>query len=331
MAQTKQRTVLITGISGQDGSYLCEQLVARGDRVVGLVARNQDRLPDYLEAYLTSPPGRTAVELIPGDVQEPALFGNLLRQVKPDWIFHLAAASSVAQSFKAPVLVGEVNGAATMRLLEAVRLVVPEARVFLAVSGEIFGARKTPADETCDLCPTNPYAASKAFAYWSGVNFRESYGLFVANGIFFNHESPRRPPGFVTRKVVRGAAEIAAGRRDKLQLGNLEPVRDWGYAPEYTAAAIKILEADKPSDYVIATGEGHSVEDFVAAAFTAVGLDHRKHVEQTAEHFRPSDITCMLGNPARIRAELGWTAATRFPQLVEILMRAEQAALEAGS
>ncbi|MBE7559398.1 GDP-mannose 4,6-dehydratase [bacterium] len=326
MAGTKSRTVLITGISGQDGSYLCERLVERGERVVGLVARAQDRLPPYLEEYLGALPGREAVRLVSGDVTEAALFGALLSDVKPDWVFHLAAVSSVAQSFSAPLLAAEVNGVATMRLLEAVRLVAPEARVFLAISGEVFGPRTTPADETCDFSPGNPYAASKAFAYWSGVNFRESYDLFICNGIFFNHESPRRPPGFVTRKVVRGAVEIAAGKRQRLALGNLEPVRDWGYAPEYMDAAVRMLEADRPGDYVIATGEGHSVRELVSAVFEAVGLDYTRCVEEGAESLRPSDLAWMVGNPAKIERELGWKAETRFNRLVEILVQAELAA-----
>lgn len=315
--------VLITGIEGQDGSYLAEQLLARGDRVTGLVYSGIPLPPVDLAPLDGKPELRERLRYVSGDILDRSLFHTLLSEIKPDLIFHLAAVSSVALSFHSPLLTAEVNGSGTLRLLEAARLAVPQARIFLAISGEVFGHTDSPADERNDLRPTNPYAASKAMAYWAGVNYRESYGQFISSGLLFNHESPRRAERFLTRKVARGVVEIVKGKREKLALGNLNPIRDWGYAPEYMDAAVKMLDAAAPADYVVATGVAHSVRDYVEAAFQAAGLNYRDYVVQDPALMRPSDLPRCVGNPARIASELGWKAMTDFKGLVKILMDAE--------
>jgi GDPmannose 4,6-dehydratase len=315
--------VLITGIEGQDGSYLAEQLLARGDRVTGLVYSGVPLPPVDLAHLDGNPEMRERLRYVSGDILDRSLFHALLSEVKPDLIFHLEAVSSVALSFQNPLLTAEINGAGTLRLLEAARLAVPRARLFLAISGEVFGPTEAPADERTDLRPTNPYAASKAMAYWAGVNYRESYGLYISNGLLFNHESPRRAQRFLTRKVARGVAEIVKGKRDKLALGNLNPIRDWGYAPEYMEAVVKMLDAPAPADYVVATGVAHSVRDYVEAAFETASLNYRDYVVQDPAFMRPSDLPRCVGNPARIAKDLGWKAKTDFKGLVKILMDAE--------
>ena len=319
--------VLITGIAGQDGSYLAETLLSRGDEVWGLVLPETRTLSAPLEDLRRRPETAARLHLFEGYLQDQSLFFNLLAEARPDRIYHLAAASSVSDSYRQPVQVAEINGVGTLRLLEAARTLCPEARLFLASTCEMFGRRDEPSDETTPFHPTNPYAASKVMAYWMGVNYREGHGQWIANGIFFNHESPRRGVNFVTRKIARGAAEIAAGRTEPLVLGNLDAKRDWGYAPDYMEAARKVMESDTPDDYVIATGESHSVEEFVAAAFAACGLDWRRHVRQDPELMRPADIPVSSADPTKIEARLGWKARTRFPELVRLMVDAERGAV----
>ena len=321
------RRVLITGIGGQDGSYLTEALLERGDSVIGLVARELEIPPFYLKSLASKPENRDRLEFRSGNLEDPQLFYDLLHETQPDLIFHLAAVSSVAMCFRLPLLAAEVNGRATLRLLEAARMRCPDARIFLAVSGELFGEAGTRVDESTPFAPKNPYAASKAMSFWGGVNYRESYGQFVSNGILLNHESPRRPLNYLSRKVIRGTIDIARGIEDQLVLGNLKPVRDWGYAPEYMQAAIKMLEASEPDDYIIATGVSHSVEDLVRVAFELKDLDYSKYVVQNPDFFRPTDVARIEANPEKIEKKLGWKAQTDFRGLIQKLIEAEEATM----
>jgi GDPmannose 4,6-dehydratase len=325
------KRVLITGISGQDGSYLTQALLNRGDSVVGLLLRGESSPPPLLANLPEVKQYPERLIFSEGDLLEQALVYNILSEHQPDEIYHLAAISSVAMSFRYPLFTANVNGIGPLRLLEAARMVCPQARIFLAASCEMFGPTTAPATESTPFNPQNPYAASKVMSYWSGVNYRESYDMFISNGILYNHESPRRPPNFLTRKVVRAAVDIALGKRKELPLGNLEAIRDWGYAPEYMDAAIKMLSADSPGDYVIATGESHSVEEFVAGIFNALDMDHRDYVTVDKRFLRPSDSPRIDGNPEKIERELGWKCSTRFADLVKLMAREEMKAAEGTS
>jgi GDPmannose 4,6-dehydratase len=319
----------ITGISGQDGSYLAEKLLAQGYEILGLLMPGEKPTSCCFYNGLDES-AKSRLSFKQGDLLEKSLFFWLFRTFQPDRIFHLAAMSNVVESFKNPLLAAEINGAATMRLLEAARVCSPAARIFLACSCEIFGPTAQPADESTPFYPTNPYAVSKEMVYWSGINYRESYGMFIGSGIFYNHESPRRAPAFVSKKVARAVAEIYTGKRTSLALGNLQPLRDWGYAPEFMDAAIQILDAETADDYVIATGQSHSVEEYVNTAFHVLNLDPQAYVTQDKSLFRPSDSRQMLANPAKIKKQIGWEAKTMFHDLVAIMVESELRALEAN-
>jgi len=323
------RTALITGITGQDGSYLAEALVEDGYEVHGIVRRASTQNLGRL-AGLLGGPGGARVHLHYGDLTDAGRLGQIIRTIRPDELYHLGAQSEAGFSFEIPEYTAETTGLGMLRILEALRTAGLAARVFHAASSEMFGAAVvSPQDEATPFHPRTPYAAAKAFAFWTAVNYREAYGMFVCNGILYNHESPRRGEHFFTRKVTLAAARIKAGIQDRLTLGDLSAQRDWGYAPEYVAAMRLMLRQPEPDDYVIATGETHSAEEFVAAAFAEAGLDWRGHVEARAEHIRPAQGENLRGNASKAHQRLGWAATTRFRDLVRIMVEAD-CALVAG-
>lgn len=323
------RKALITGITGQDGSYLAELLLGKGYEVHGLIRRvsrfNTARI-DHL--YRDPHEGPTNLFLHYGDLSDGASLSRILGQVRPDEVYHLAAQSHVRVSFELPLHTADVTALGTARLLEAIRQAGLDCRFYQASSSEMFGnATESPQNENTPFHPRSPYAAAKVYAHWMTVNYRESYGLFGCNGILFNHESPRRGETFVTRKITRAVAHILAGKQDKLYLGNLDARRDWGFAGEYVEAMWTMLQQDQPDDYVIATGETHSVRDFLGEAFGAVGLNWEDHVEIDPKYNRPTEVTCLVGDASKAAATLGWQPRVRFPQLVRIMLDADLAAV----
>ena len=325
------KRILITGITGQDGSYLAEDLLEAGHEVHGLVRQSSlvqrcrlDALPACARARAD---GR--LKLHYADLTDSSSLQWLLRQVRPDEIYHLAGQSHVKVSFDLPEYTAETTGLGTLRLLEAMRQNVPEARLFLAATSEIFGEpAESPQSETTPVAPLNPYAAAKLYALNLVRIYRRAYGLFACAGILFNHESPRRGENYVTRKIARGAARIARGLDRELRLGTLTPRRDWGWAPDYVQGMRAILGAERPDDYVLATGETHSVGDFCEIAFRAVGLDFREHVLLDAEYVRPLDISETRGDARKAERELGWKPRTSFEELVRRMVAAETSSAE---
>lgn len=323
------RTALITGITGQDGSYLAELLVSKGYDVHGIIRRTSAASVDRLAGILDGP-ARGRLHLHYGDLSDPVRLGRIVSAVRPEEVYHLAAQSEAGLSFELPEYTADTTGLGTLRILEALRAAGVQARVFHAASSEMFGwPDSSPQDETTPFHPRTPYAVAKAFAYWTAVNYREAYGMFVSNGLLYNHESPRRGENFFTRKVSRAVARIQTGLQGRLALGDLSAQRDWGYAPEYVSAMWLMLQQPEPGDYVIATGETHSVEEFVAAAFRHAGLDWHDYVDVAAENLRLAQGANLRGNAAKARERLGWVAATRFPDLVRIMVDAD-CALVAG-
>ncbi|MCI4349613.1 MAG: GDP-mannose 4,6-dehydratase [Thermoplasmata archaeon] len=317
MSSTKAgRRALITGLTGQDGSYLAEQLLAQGYEVFGLIRRLSTPNTRHIEGFADR------VTLIDGDLLDQASLDAAVRQSEPDEIYNLAAQSFVGASFTQPVVTGEVTGLGVLRLLEAMRTRADRARFYQAASSEMFGrVRRSPQDESTEFHPRSPYGVAKVYAYWACVNYRESYGLFVANGILFNHESPRRGHEFVTRKISDGVARIKLGLAKAIRLGTLTTRRDWGYAPEYCDLMFRILQAPVADDFVGATGETHSVEEFVAAAFRHVGIqDWRPFVELDPRYARPADVDTLCGDPTKAREKLGWVPKVKFPELVGIMV-----------
>lgn len=320
------KTAFLTGITGQDGSYLAEHLLARGYAVHGLVRRSSTTNLQRIEHLHQS------VTLHDGDLLDQGALTRVLGDVRPDEIYNLAAQSHVHVSFRTPVFTADVNGLGPLRLLEAIRQAAPKARFYQASTSEMFGrVLETPQRETTPFRPRSPYGCAKAFAHYQVANYRESYGLFACCGILFNHESPRRQDAFVTRKITRAAARIKAGLQDKLRLGNLEAKRDWGFAGDYVAAMHLMLQADAPDDYVIATGETHTIREFCEAAFGHLGLRWEDHVVQDPELYRPADVELLLGDPSRAKERLGWRPAVGFRELVRLMADAdfEEAAREA--
>jgi GDPmannose 4,6-dehydratase len=320
------KCALITGISGQDGSYLAELLLQKGYEVHGIVRRsssfNRQRI-DHLDHGPDSP-----LNLHYGDLSDAVGLVNLVRDIQPDEIYNLGAQSHVAVSFEVPDYTGEVTGLGAVRLLEAIHASGVDARFYQASSSEMFGSAPPPQSEATPFHPRSPYASAKVFAYHTTVNFRESYDMFTVNGILFNHESPRRGENFVTRKITTAVARIVLGLQDQLHLGSLDPKRDWGYAPEYVEAMWLMLQHDAPGDYVVATGEAHSVRDFCQAAFGHVGLDWEKHVSIDPRYVRPAEVNHLLGDPSRAEQELGWRAQVTFDELVRIMVDADLARLK---
>lgn len=323
------RKALITGITGQDGSYLAELLLGKGYEVHGLIRRvsrfNTARI-DHL--YRDPHEGPTNLFLHYGDLSDGASLSRILGEVRPQEVYHLAAQSHVRVSFELPLHTADVTALGTARLLEAIRQADLDCRFYQASSSEMFGnATESPQNENTPFHPRSPYAAAKVYAHWMTVNYRESYGTFACNGILFNHESPRRGETFVTRKITRAVAHILAGKQDKLYLGNLDARRDWGYAGEYVEAMWRMLQQDQPDDYVIATGETHSVRDFLEEAFGAVSLNWQDHVEIDPKYNRPTEVACLVGDASKAAGTLGWQPQVHFPQLVRIMLDADLAAV----
>jgi GDPmannose 4,6-dehydratase len=319
------KKALITGITGQDGSYLAGLLIDRGYRVVGLVRRsssfNTSRIDHiYQDPHEPSP----NLRLIYGDLNDGSSLNKILRDVQPDEIYNLGAQSHVMVSFDIPEYTGEVTGLGAARLLEAIRETKIEPKFYQASSSELYGvAQETPQNETTPFYPRSPYACAKAYAFYMVRNYREAYGLFACNGILFNHESPRRGETFVSRKITRAATRIKVGLQQKLYLGNLEARRDWGYAPEYVEAMWLMLQQETPDDYIIATRETHSVKEFVEEAFGLLDLDWRKHVEIDARYVRPTEVDLLLGDYSKAEKSLGWKPKVNFKELVQIMVDAD--------
>ena len=319
------KKALITGITGQDGSYLAELLLEKGYEVYGLVRRSSSFNTGRID-HIYQDPHETnyRLRLVYGDLNDASSLNKILRTVQPDEIYNLGAQSHVRVSFDVPEYTAEVSGVGTVRLLEAIRESGIQPKFYQASSSELFGkARDIPQRETTPFCPRSPYGCAKAYAYYITVNYREAYGIFACNGILFNHESPRRGETFLTRKVTRGATRIKLGLQDKLFLGNLEAKRDWGYAPEYVEAMWRMLQQDESDDYVIATGETHSVREFTEAAFSYLGLDWKKYVDQDPRYLRPSEVDFLVGDAGKAKKKLGWEPTVKFEELVQIMVEAD--------
>ena len=312
------KSALITGINGQDGSYLAEHLLEKGYRVFGLVRRTSLRNLDRI-AHLGE-----QIEILNGDLLDQNSLINAVADSRPDEIYNLAAQSFVPASFSQPVLTGEFTALGVTRMLEAIRIVNPKIRFYQASSSEMFGkVQSVPQDEETKFHPRSPYGVAKLYGHWITVNFRESYGMYAVSGILFNHESPRRGSEFVTRKITLGAARIAAGRQKDLKLGNLDARRDWGFTGDYVEAMRLMLQHDEPRDYVIGTGETHTVQEFVELAFSHVGLDWRQYVVIDPRLVRPAEVDLLISNPRRAKEELGWTPKVSFRELVRIMVDAD--------
>lgn len=322
------KVALITGITGQDGSYLAELLLAKGYEVHGLIRRastfNTARI-DHLYQDPHDPEARLFLHY--GDLTDGSRLVTLMERIGPSEVYHLAAQSHVRVSFDEPEYTGDVTGIGTTRLLEAIRVSEVPAKFYQASSSEMFGATPPPQNEDTPFYPRSPYGAAKVYAYWMTRNYREAYGLFAVNGILFNHESPRRGETFVTRKITMAVAAIAAGRQDELWLGNLDAARDWGYAKEYVEAMWAMLQADEPSDFVVATGTSYTVRDFVQIAFDHAGLDWERHVRFDPRYLRPTEVDDLIGDPTRASELLGWKATTHTPELARLMVDADIARL----
>jgi len=318
------KKAFITGITGQDGSYLAELLLDKGYEVHGLIRRsstfNTDRI-DHLYEDFHDPDARMYLHY--GDLSVSGHLTKLLYDIQPDEIYHLGAQSHVRVSFDMPEYTGDVTGLGTVRLLEAIRKTRVKTKFYQASSSEMFGNAPAPQNEQTPFEPRSPYAAAKVYAYWLVKNYREGYNLFAGNGILFNHESPRRGETFVTRKITRAATRIKLGLQDKLYLGNLEARRDWGFAGDFVEAMWLILQQDKPDDYVIATGENHSVREFAEKVFKKLGLDYQKYVEIDQRYFRPTEVDVLLGDSTKAQKELGWEPKVTFDQLIDMMVEAD--------
>ena len=323
------KRALITGISGQDGSYLAELLLEKGYEVWGIVRRSSSFNTARIEHLYRDPhePG-AKLKLVYGDLTDSSNLNHILRKVKPEEIYNLGAQSHVRVSFDIPEYTAAVTGLGVVRLLDAIREEGLKTRFYQASSSELFGNAPAPQSETTPLHPASPYACAKLYAYWIVRNYRQAYGLFAVNGILFNHESPRRGETFVSRKITRAVARIKLGLQEKLYLGNLDAQRDWGYAPDYVEAMWQMLQADEPDDFVIATGETHTVREACEIAFARQGLDFDEYVEIDPKYYRPSEVDVLLGDASKARDKLGWEPKTRFKELVELMVDADVAALE---
>jgi GDPmannose 4,6-dehydratase len=318
-----RKTALITGITGQDGSYLAELLLARNYRVVGMTRRSSTATNERV-AHLVD-----RIEMVDGDLLDQASLVEALRKAKPDEVYNLAAQSFVPTSWNQPVLTGEFTALGVTRMLEAVRSVDPGTKFYQASSSEMFGkVREVPQTELTPFHPRSPYGVAKAYGHFLTVNYRESYGLFAVSGILFNHESPRRGFEFVSRKVTNGVARIVHGLADSLPMGNLDAERDWGFAGDYVAAMWMMLQRDEPRDYVIATGESHSVRELCRVAFDRVGLDYQRYVTIDPSLHRPAEVDHLRGDASRARAELGWSPRVSFRQLIEMMVDADVARVQ---
>jgi GDPmannose 4,6-dehydratase len=318
------RTAFITGITGQDGRYLAELLLAKGYEVHGLTRRE----PAYATGLIGPTPGlpaaiRSRLFFHQGDLTDGAALTDLIREIQPDEVYNLAAQSNVRASFDLPELTAEVTGVSVGRLLQSLRTAGVDARFYQASSSEMFGATPPPRSEQTAFAPRSPYGVAKVQGFWTTVNHRQAYGMFAVNGILFNHESPRRGETFVTRKITRAVAHIAAGLQDELHLGNLDAVRDWGYAPEYVEAMWRMLQTDEPEDFVIATGTAHSVRDFVQYAFAHAGLDWERYVRFDDRYLRPNEVDAVVGDASKAAAVLDWRPTVFAPELAAIMVDAD--------
>ncbi len=315
------KIALVTGVTGQDGSYLAELLLNKGYEVHGLIRRsstfNTSRIDHiYQDPHDTDP----KLFLHYGDLIDGVGLTNLIREIKPTEVYNLGAQSHVQVSFTMPQYTGQVDAVGAVGLLEAIRSAEIDTRFYQASTSELFGSTPPPQNEESAFKPRSPYAAAKLMAYWCTVNYREGYGMHATNGILFNHESPRRGETFVTRKITRAVAEIANGSKKKLFLGNLDAVRDWGYAKEYVESMWLMLQQDKSSDYVVATGTGATVREFAEAAFSRAGLNWQDHVEVDQKYIRPTEVDALIGDPSKIHKELKWKAKTHWKELAELIV-----------
>jgi len=319
------KKALITGITGQDGSYLAELLLSKGYEVHGIIRRSSSFNTERIDSiYKDRHDKGTRLFLHYGDLSDSSSLIKILGETQPEEIYNLAAQSHVRVSFDIPEFTGDVTAIGTVRLLDAMRHVVPKARFYQASSSEMYGlVQEVPQKETTPFYPRSPYAAAKMYSHWITVNYRESYGLHATSGILFNHESPRRGETFVTRKITRAVARIKAGLQEKLFLGNLEAKRDWGYAPEYVEAMWRMLQQDKAEDYVVATGETHTVQEFLDVAFARAGLDPKKHVAFDERYLRPAEVDLLIGDASKAKKKLGWEPKVKFKQLAEIMVDAD--------
>jgi GDPmannose 4,6-dehydratase len=315
------KSALVTGITGQDGSYLAELLLAKGYEVHGLKRRtstfNSERLDDI---YQDPHHPERRLYLHHADLSSAVTLVNLLRDIAPDEVYHLGAQSHVKVSFEIPEYTADITATGTIRLLEAIRAAKIDTRFYQASSSEMFGSSPPPQNEATRFHPRSPYGVAKVFGYWATINYREAYGIYAVNGILFNHESPRRGETFVTRKVTRAVARVKHGLQHRVYLGNLDAVRDWGYAPEYVEGMWRMLQADEPDDYVLATGIGATVQDFTEAAFVAAGLNWRDHVELDPAYCRPTEVDRLVGDASKAAAVLGWKACTDWRSLAKIMV-----------
>jgi len=313
------KKALITGITGQDGSYLAEFLLEKGYQVYGLIRRTSTTNLQRIEHL------RDKIKLVEGDLVDQHSLTYSLKEVKPDEVYNLAAQSFVPTSFRQPVLTGEVTGLGVTRMLEAIRIGYPQAKFYQASSSEMFGkAKEVPQNEKTPFYPRSPYGVAKVYGHWITVNYREAYQLFAVSGICFNHESPRRGEEFVTRKIARAVARIKLGKQKKLVLGNLQAKRDWGFAGDYVEAMWLMLQQDKADDYVIGTGETHSVEEFCQQAFKVIGIEKwQDYVETKEGYFRPAEVDMLIADPSKAKKVLGWQPKTTFRKLVELMVKAD--------
>lgn len=330
MAESRPKRALITGITGQDGSYLAELLLEKGYEVHGIIRRastfNTARIDHlYNDPHIAG----TRLFLHYGDLSDGTRLVTLLEQVQPDEVYNLGAQSHVRVSFDEPEYTGNSTGLGSIRLLEAIRMVGLQCRFYQASSSEMFGATPPPQNEETPFYPRSPYGAAKLYSYWVTRNYREGYGMFAVNGILFNHESPRRGETFVTRKITRAVARIKAGVQSELYMGNLDAVRDWGYAPEYVEAMWMMLQHNEPDDYVVSTGTDYTVRDFLQLSFEHVGLDWEKYVKFDERYLRPTEVDALVGDSSRARNALGWVPKVLTPELAQIMVDSDIASLEA--
>lgn len=318
------KKALVTGITGQDGSYMAELLLSKGYEVHGLIRRASTFNTGRIDHIYVDPHDPTAkLFLHYGDLSDAGQLTHLIYNIQPDEVYHLAAQSHVKVSFDMPEYTGDITGLGTTRLLDAIRRSGNNIKFYQASSSEMFGAAPPPQSESTPFYPRSPYAAAKVYAFWMVVNYREAYNIFASNGILFNHESPRRGEIFVTRKITRAIANIKAGKQKLLYLGNLDAKRDWGYAPEYMDLVYLMIQHDKPGDYVMGTGDTHSVREFVEEAFDYAGLDWKEHVKIDPKYFRPTEVDALRADPSKAKKDLGWAPKVTFSDLVKIMVDAD--------
>ncbi len=323
------KSAFITGITGQDGSYLAELLLSKGYEVHGLIRRSSSFNTGRIDHIYEDPhQPNPRLKLHYGDLLDGVGITNLIREIQPDEVYNLAAQSHVMVSFTMPQYTAQVDGVGTVGILEAIRASSKKIRFYQASTSELFGSTPPPQSENSPFRPRSPYAAAKLMSYWATVNYREAFGIHATNGILFNHESPRRGETFVTRKITRAVAAIKNGKQEKLFLGNLDAVRDWGYAKEYVESMWLMLQQEQPSDYVVATGVGATVKDFVETSFSHVGLDWKDYVEVDKKYQRPTEVDALIGDPSKAERELKWKATTQWKDLAKLMVDADMATYE---